>query len=871
MVKAHIVNHTHWDREWYFTVMDSQVLADQVFTDVLNELETHPKANFTLDGQTSILDEYVMTHPENLDRIKKLVANGQLFVGPWYTQTDALIPDAESILRNLKIGIEEAEAKYGKVMKVGYLPDTFGFNAQMPMLLNQAGIDSIIFWRGTNFDFQVSSPYFKWHGLSGDEVTAANFPFGYFMGQIGLDAKEKMSSFIKDRYDAGIKFLSEHGNNEDVLMPSGIDQMNIVHDMSETVEKINKVSKYETQISNYQEVIDLLKTKNLPDLTGELRLPTYSRVHRTIGSVRQSIKTMNFEAEQKIIKRVEPLMVIAQSVGIDIGKGMLNLLWKKLLENQAHDSLGGSVSDNVAEDINHRFKEIDELADGIENYIKKKMADYLDLKENEVMVFNTDAHEFSGTKQVSVMSRSKNITFSGSKVQSVKVNKHYPVREHVLRMTEKGREYFDEPEYFDLLCEIEIDLPAFGYKIITFKPTEQENSVKESSGNSISLKDKTFEFKNGRIMFNSPEFKSDNFVSLVDSANDGDTYDYSPVANGQEIDLPLSESSVISDDLFDTLIVSGTTNLPKDLDTKELSKVEYSISIVINKADETFTVKVNFNNTVNSHRLRVKIDPGFNIEKVRSGIQGGIVDVINQDIDPKWEDNFDEKPVNIYNFDKLLEINNGSSSLSLYPKGLKEFEYNQDGLFVTLLATTGQLGKPNLAWRPGRASGDTTNEGHIMMPTPLAQEIGEWEFEIGLEVQTEVPNKEELSQSINKFFDASISYQKQTLNLFINRLDNKIWSTEIVADIPRELSLLTLPEELIVSSIAPSKDDDSYLVRILNPTDETIEVPAEAFADFTEVDILEEKVEQNHKIGPSTFKTFKSIIPVNFERRYLEL
>ncbi|WP_446499939.1 hypothetical protein, partial [Listeria seeligeri] len=26
MVKAHIVNHTHWDREWYFTSADALVL-----------------------------------------------------------------------------------------------------------------------------------------------------------------------------------------------------------------------------------------------------------------------------------------------------------------------------------------------------------------------------------------------------------------------------------------------------------------------------------------------------------------------------------------------------------------------------------------------------------------------------------------------------------------------------------------------------------------------------------------------------------------------------------------------------------------------------------------------------------------------------
>ena len=47
-------------------------------------------------------------------------------------------------------------------MKIGYLPDTFGFNAQMPTILANCGLDNIIFWRGINFKKHVSGPYFTW-------------------------------------------------------------------------------------------------------------------------------------------------------------------------------------------------------------------------------------------------------------------------------------------------------------------------------------------------------------------------------------------------------------------------------------------------------------------------------------------------------------------------------------------------------------------------------------------------------------------------------------------------------------------------------------------------------------------------------------
>lgn len=863
MIKAYLVNHTHWDREWYFTVMDSQVLADQVFTEILEELETHPEANFCLDGQTSILDEYVNTHPENLYRIRELVKDERLFVGPWYTQTDALIPDAESILRNLYIGITEANKKYGKAMMIGYLPDTFGFNAQLPMLLKQARIDSILFWRGTNFESQVSSPYFRWNSLGKDEIIAANFPFGYFTGQIGLDAKEKMDSFISDRYDPNIKFLHEHGNNNDILMPSGIDQMNIVHNITKTVKKINEQSNFETKISTYQEFVDILRTKNLPEYSGELRLPTYSRIHRTIGSVRQSIKKQNFEIERKILNRVEPLMIIAESVGIKVGKGMLTLLWKKLLESQAHDSLGGSVSDNVAEDIMHRFKEANELADGIENLIKKKIGDSLKLNNNELLLFNTTPQNFDGFKKVSIMSRSKNIKFDNVKYQSVKVKKHYPMRKHVLKMTEKGREYFDEPEYFSLICKIKVKLKPLGYTVIKFHDLpDKSEEVAKNKNNYIATNDLKFEFTNGKVNFvNGGEVILD-FISLLDSGNDGDTYDYSPIQGEKEKVLPFTECHVIQEDgVFEKLVVCGEEFLPETLESrlseKRDKKFAYQLVISLNKISQEFSFKVIFNNNIESHRLRLRINPNNEILGVKAGIQGGVINVINKKIDEDWRDKFDEKPVNIYNFDKLLNVNGRNVSYSFFPRGLKEFEFDNRYLYLTLLATTGQLGKPNLAWRPGRASGDTTNEGHIMMPTPMAQEKGNWEFTIGMKLNKIDAVHSVLSREINEIFDQSVSYQKQTLNLFINRLDNKIWPTEVSSQVPRSLSLVAIDNDLVISSIYPSRESKKYLIRILNDSDEILDVANKISRGIERVDLFENRLDEGTEIMPHSFATFK--------------
>ncbi|MGX7071640.1 glycoside hydrolase family 38 N-terminal domain-containing protein [Helcococcus kunzii] len=113
MINISIVHHTHWDREWFFSTQDSLVLSDLIFSEILEELKNNPDLKFVLDGQISIVDDYIELYPEKMDLIRELVSNNQLFLGPWFTQFDAIIPHEESMFRNAMIGDIET-SKYGK-------------------------------------------------------------------------------------------------------------------------------------------------------------------------------------------------------------------------------------------------------------------------------------------------------------------------------------------------------------------------------------------------------------------------------------------------------------------------------------------------------------------------------------------------------------------------------------------------------------------------------------------------------------------------------------------------------------------------------------------------------------------------------------
>ena len=863
MVKAYFVNHTHWDREWYFTTQDAQVLSDQLFTQVLDELEDHPEANFTLDGQMSIVDEYVEIHPEAKERIHRLVNRKQLFIGPWYTQTDAMVPSAESLLRNLIIGIIDARENYGEPMMLGYLPDTFGFNANLPMILNQVGIHDFLSWRGTNFKRQTNSVYFKWKAIGGKAVFAANFPLGYYTGQIDLESKRNLQDFVKNRLDKGIEFEALNGNNDEVLVPSGIDQMNIIHDVSKTIEKVNELSQNDVEISTYPQFMNKLRSKKLPEYQGELRYPTYSRVHRTITSVRSRNKRSNFELEQAITRRLEPLMVIAKYADIPISNGIVVKLWKLLFELQPHDTLGGSVTDNVAVDMEHRIKQANEIADGVENYIKKRIAQRLNLSDHDVIIFNTDPYEFNGRKTVEVVSQSSQVKFPTENKAVIVDKEEVKSRPHIMQLTPNGYEFKDEPGYFKLKVSLEVKMAGLGYQVLHFEDSDQAvDEFQSISGKSIGNHRVQLAFEDGAFYLSTKYKTFNDVISIYDQANDGDTYDFSPLRWDEE--KQLDWNGTIKKEVADgieRLILTGTWQLPFDLEDRvdnEAPKtvdVSYQLILTIAATSDVISAKLTIDNQALSHRLRLRLKTGITTKAAHAQIQGGFRQTENEAIDDNWNDEFVEKPVNIYIFDRAVGLHDKKDGLYFFGTGQKEYEKVDGSLYITLMATTGQLGKSDLLWRPGRASGDTTSVGHIMMPTPLAQETGANEFSFGLYAPSNAELAEnKLTKVISDWYAPSVSYQMQKYNLFVNRLDNKLWDIEFspkLTKIEQTESWLNIKQNVEVSALYPAYTIKNNLVlRLSNPTAEVVDVSYLKDAGFTVVNGLEEIIDQDYQIAP---------------------
>ncbi|HVM40568.1 MAG TPA: alpha-mannosidase, partial [Acidimicrobiia bacterium] len=264
-VRVSIVPHTHWDREWYSPFQTFRLRLVDLLDHFLPMLERDPSyRHFLLDGQTAVVDDYVEIRPEAEAAIRRLAAAGRLAVGPWMILMDEFMVSAETIVRDLQMGLRRA-AELGGVMEVGYLPDMFGHVAQMPQILSQAGLDHAVVWRGVPAEIRATG--FWWEAPDGSKVRAEYLYGSYSNGRdIPTDAKllvERARSYEAELGDARL---------DGMLLMNGTDHQVPQPWLGRVVAEANREqSEYEFVVTSLADHLSRQPTDGLTTWQGELR------------------------------------------------------------------------------------------------------------------------------------------------------------------------------------------------------------------------------------------------------------------------------------------------------------------------------------------------------------------------------------------------------------------------------------------------------------------------------------------------------------------------------------------------------------------------------------------------------------------------
>ncbi|WP_169087410.1 alpha-mannosidase [Paenibacillus sp. PL91] len=417
---AHIISHTHWDREWYLPYEKHHVLLVKLMDTLLHTLDTDPNfKSFYLDGQTIILEDYLQVRPENRERLERYIKEGRIPIGPWYILQDAFLTSSEANLRNLQIGHQDA-SRYGTIAKVGYFPDTFGNIGQAPQILRQAGIDNAVFGRGvkpTGFnntvadsDYESSFSELIWEGPDGSRVLGVLFANWYCNGmEVPTDEAE-----AKEYWERKLAEAEKYAATSELLFMNGCDHQPIQQDLSAALDTARQLFPDTEFIhSNFEDYLASVNgslKRELSVVKGELRSQRtdgWSTLVNT-ASARVYLKQMNQLGQAMLEKVAEPLASLAYSLGHEYPHHLFTYAWKTLMQNHPHDSICGCSVDEVHREMVTRFDKSRHVAEAIIDESKAVIADAVDTTvfaqygEDALpfVVYNTTGWKRSGVVEI---------------------------------------------------------------------------------------------------------------------------------------------------------------------------------------------------------------------------------------------------------------------------------------------------------------------------------------------------------------------------------------------------------------------------------------------------------------------------------------
>ncbi|WP_104081257.1 glycoside hydrolase family 38 C-terminal domain-containing protein [Cryobacterium sp. Y11] len=811
---VYVFPHTHWDREWYFTIEESRSLLMHDLEEILTHLEKNPEFGyFVLDGQSIVVEDYLKTRPQDEDRIRALSQAGRLKLGPWLTQTDSQVVSAESMVRNLVYGIEIAE-RVGPAMRMGYIPDSFGQTASLPTLLNGFGMDSVVFWRGKT-ERHAKDVNFLWRGADGSQVNATNIAQGYQVAKY----LESDPDTLQARMQKILDRLGGNSASDNVLLPAGHDQMPIQKNLPsllKNLEQINPGDSY--RISTIEDYFadTFADTSGLEVYEGEFTEGKYMRVHRSIYSTRMDIKMLNASCEAELTQMLEPLLSVASHLGLDYSQSLVAEAWKTILQCHAHDSIGCCNSDRVNADIKHRFVKAGEIIRAHAKMTLRLMAASIEKRDDEdlLLVFNAipsggtrlvEQELFVGTRDFAILDTEDNEVpyslveiedYDAQKIdrQIAHLNQHIPMFRAVITFNAE----FDGLGY----TSYRIVPGRVGTVVAT-----RTSAATKIEGDALSAEVTADGIR--LVRRDGTEIQ----VKLEESGDEGDGYDYSP----PPVDL------VLEDFVFEAkgvTIVQGAHRIaftaqrqvPASLEertegaTSILARFEGTVEL--RDGEDFARIHLSHDNSVDNHRFRLKAVTGVTPEYSIANNQFGVIkrELEHPEAERFVELGWAEKPIPVYPMMSFCAVTQGDAGAFVATKGLREYEVtgaDHGELSVTLYRSVGDIGKDDLTRRPGRASG-------IKVPAPDSQLHQHLEFDLAVGFLAGEKDIVVASRAAHRINTVDCTFQVKKHNDFqLNPTEKRIPST---------FSWFSLDDSVVLSTVKMTESGAGYAARFFNPS-----------------------------------------------------
>ncbi len=178
-VQIDLTGNSHIDAAWLWPASETIDVVKRTFTTALQLMNEYPDYTFTQSAAqyTAWMAE---KYPALNEQIKQRVKEGRWeIVGGMWVEPDLNLPGGESLVRQLLVGQRLFQSEYGVQARIGWNPDSFGYNWQLPQIYKRAGLDYFVtqkmHWNDTNI---LPFRLFWWQSPDGSKVLTY-FPTDY--------------------------------------------------------------------------------------------------------------------------------------------------------------------------------------------------------------------------------------------------------------------------------------------------------------------------------------------------------------------------------------------------------------------------------------------------------------------------------------------------------------------------------------------------------------------------------------------------------------------------------------------------------------------------------------------------------------------
>jgi alpha-mannosidase len=373
--EVRLSGNSHIDAAWLWPWTETVDVVRRTFGTALQLMDEYPQYTYTQSAAAYsewIADKY----PDELKQIQDRVKQGRWeMVGGMWVEPDLNMPDGESLVRQLLVGKRYFKEQFGVDVRIGWNPDSFGYNWQLPQIYKKSGIDYFVTqkmaWNDTT---KLPMKIFWWQSPDGSRVLTY-FPHDYandidpvrIAGDVARSRElnpgvtEMMHLYgvgdhgggpTRSMLDTGI-----HWSDPKMVFPPTT--WGVAQGFFSDIE--GKLDTGHSPIWNYK-TLAAGDTKLQDPPAGKISLPVwndemYFEYHRGVFTTQSNHKRSMREAEEQVLN-AEKISSLAWVDGASYPAERLTEAWKKVLFNQFHDLAAGSGIGVIYQDAQRDYDDV---------------------------------------------------------------------------------------------------------------------------------------------------------------------------------------------------------------------------------------------------------------------------------------------------------------------------------------------------------------------------------------------------------------------------------------------------------------------------------------------------------------------------------